>query len=176
MNSPLGLSLRGIREGGKRMPAIGAPVARRLRTIFTVGAAIAGVAGALLAQTTQFVGIDTLGFPRSAELLRDAGSGRRRTTVRRLGQAPRSSCSRRTISPDFSPVYWQLGIGTPADRGGAVRTRRRTRRASRRCASTSHEASDDRRAVHPRLCRRRGARSRRTARSRSRSRPAHATR
>jgi branched-chain amino acid transport system permease protein len=69
VHSPFGLSLRGIREGGKRMPAIGAPVARRLRTAFTVAAAVAGLAGALLAQTTQFVGIDTLGFPRSAELL-----------------------------------------------------------------------------------------------------------
>jgi len=28
VNSPFGLSLRGIREGGKRMPALGAPVAR----------------------------------------------------------------------------------------------------------------------------------------------------
>jgi branched-chain amino acid transport system permease protein len=45
------------------------PGARRLRTIFTFAAAVAGVAGALLAQTTQFVGIDTLGFPRSAELM-----------------------------------------------------------------------------------------------------------
>src|SRR3982751_5229692 len=69
VNSPFGFSLRGIREGGKRMPAIGAPVARRLRTIFTIGAAVAGIAGALLAQTAQFVGIETLGFPRSAELL-----------------------------------------------------------------------------------------------------------
>jgi branched-chain amino acid transport system permease protein len=69
VRSPLGLSLRGIREGGKRMPAIGAPVGKRLRTIFTVGAGMAGVAGALLAQTTQFVGIDTLGFPRSGEVL-----------------------------------------------------------------------------------------------------------
>src|SRR5438067_1618813 len=69
VNSPFGLSLRGIREGGKRMPAIGAPVAKRLRAVFTIGATVAGVAGALLAQTTQFVGIDALGFPRSAELL-----------------------------------------------------------------------------------------------------------
>ena len=30
---------------------------------------MAGIAGALLAQTTQFVGLDVLGFPRSAELL-----------------------------------------------------------------------------------------------------------
>jgi branched-chain amino acid transport system permease protein len=67
--SPFGLSLRGIRENVRRMPAIGAPVGERLRAIFTVSAAMAGIAGALLAQTTQFVGLDTLGFDRSAELM-----------------------------------------------------------------------------------------------------------
>ena len=47
VNSPFGLSLAGIREGGKRMPAIGAPVRRHLIVVFTIGAAIAGIAGAL---------------------------------------------------------------------------------------------------------------------------------
>src|SRR5450759_3736248 len=61
--------IAGIREGEKRMPAIGVSVPRKLIAIYTVGAGIAGIAGALLAQTTQFVGIDTLGFPRSAELM-----------------------------------------------------------------------------------------------------------
>ncbi|MGH8852595.1 MAG: branched-chain amino acid ABC transporter permease [Casimicrobiaceae bacterium] len=69
VRSPFGLSLRGIREGERRMPAIGVSVHRKLIAIYTVGAGIAGIAGALLAQTTQFVGIDSLGFPRSAELL-----------------------------------------------------------------------------------------------------------
>jgi branched-chain amino acid transport system permease protein len=69
VRSPFGLSLRGIREGERRMPAIGASVNRKLVAAYTLGATIAGIAGALLAQTTQFVGIDTLGFPRSAELL-----------------------------------------------------------------------------------------------------------
>lgn len=69
VNSPFGLSLRGIRENRLRMPAIGSPVHRRLVAAFTLGAAIAGVAGALLAQTTQFVGLDSLGFERSADLL-----------------------------------------------------------------------------------------------------------
>src|SRR6185312_5501154 len=69
MHSPFGLGVRGIRESGKRMPAIGAPVAKRLRAIFTIAAAVAGVAGALIAQTTQFVGIDTLGFQRSADVM-----------------------------------------------------------------------------------------------------------
>ena len=69
VRSPFGLALRGIREGEQRMPAVGVSVQRKLIAIYTVAAAIAGVAGALLAQTTQFVGIDTLGFPRSAELV-----------------------------------------------------------------------------------------------------------
>jgi branched-chain amino acid transport system permease protein len=110
VHSPLGLSLRGIREGGKRMPAIGAPVGLRLRTIFTIAAAFAGVAGALLAQTTQFVGIDTLGFPRSGEVL----------VMLVLGGAGRLyggliGAALYLIAQDYlaglSPVYWQLGLG-----------------------------------------------------------------
>ena len=110
VNSPFGLSLRGIREGGKRMPAIGAPVARRLRTIFTIAAAVAGVAGALLAQTTQFVGIDTLGFPRSAELLIMlvlGGSGR---LYGGLVGAAIFMVAQDYLS-GIDPVYWQFWIG-----------------------------------------------------------------
>jgi branched-chain amino acid transport system permease protein len=69
VSSPFGLALRGLREGARRMPAIGASVRRLQVKVFTIGAGIAGVAGALLTQTTQFVAIDVLGFPRSAELL-----------------------------------------------------------------------------------------------------------
>ena len=69
VNSPFGLSLRGVREGEKRMPAIGVSVPRKLVIVYTIGAALAGIAGALLAQTTQFVGIDVLGFARSADVL-----------------------------------------------------------------------------------------------------------
>src|SRR6478752_8397559 len=110
VNSPFGLSLRGIREGGKRMPAIGAPVARRLRTIFTIAAAVAGVAGALLAQTTQFVGIDTLGFPRSAELMILLVLG---GTGRLYGGLVGAAIF--MIAQDYlsgiDPVYWQFWIG-----------------------------------------------------------------
>jgi branched-chain amino acid transport system permease protein len=69
VRSPFGLSLKGIREGERRMPAIGASVRRKLVAVYAVGAGIAGIAGALLAQTTQFVGIDVFGFQRSAELM-----------------------------------------------------------------------------------------------------------
>jgi branched-chain amino acid transport system permease protein len=67
--SPFGLSLKGVREGEKRMPAIGVSVPRKLVIVYTIGAGIAGIAGAVLAQTTQFVGIDVLGFQRSADIL-----------------------------------------------------------------------------------------------------------
>ena len=110
VNSPFGLSLRGVREGGKRMPAIGAPVARRLRTIFTFAAAVAGIAGALLAQTTQFVGIDTLGFPRSAELMIMLVMG---GTGRLYGGLVGAAIF--MVAQDYlsgiDPVYWQFWIG-----------------------------------------------------------------
>jgi branched-chain amino acid transport system permease protein len=69
INSPFGLSLRGIRENMRRMPAIGAPVHSRLRTVYTIAAGFAGLAGGALAQTTQFVALDALSFQRSAEIL-----------------------------------------------------------------------------------------------------------
>lgn len=108
--SPFGLSLRGIRENARRMPAIGSPVRRRLVAAFTMGAAVAGIAGALLAQTTQFVGIDTLGFNRSAELvimLVLGGAGRLYGAV--IGVAIFM------IAQDYlsgiNPVYWQFWLG-----------------------------------------------------------------
>jgi branched-chain amino acid transport system permease protein len=68
-NSPFGLSLRGIRENAVRMPALGAPSRAHLRTIYTIAAVMAGIAGALLAQTTETVSLEVLGFQRSADVL-----------------------------------------------------------------------------------------------------------
>lgn len=69
VHSPFGLSLRGIRDNPGRMLALGYPVHRRLIAMYTLASVYAGVAGALLAQTTQFVGTDVLSFNRSAELM-----------------------------------------------------------------------------------------------------------
>src|SRR5690554_3878566 len=66
VQSPFGLTLKGAHQNLQRMHALGAPVAARLRLVYAMSAAIAGVAGGLLTQTTQFVGIDTLSFERSA--------------------------------------------------------------------------------------------------------------
>ena len=68
-HSPFGLSLRGIRENATRMPAIGVSSRAHVRRIYTMSAVMAGVAGALLAQTTQTVALEVLSFQRSAELV-----------------------------------------------------------------------------------------------------------
>jgi branched-chain amino acid transport system permease protein len=67
--SPFGASLIGIRENSTRMYAVGAPVYGRRVVVYTISAAIAGVAGALLTQTNQFVGLNVLGFEAASELL-----------------------------------------------------------------------------------------------------------
>jgi len=69
VHSPFGMSLRAIRDNPLRAAAIGIPVRRRLIAIYTIAAGYAGVAGALLAQTTQYVSLDVLAFDRSADVL-----------------------------------------------------------------------------------------------------------
>lgn len=69
VNSPFGLSLRAIKSNRLRGSAIGIAVGRRLIAIYTTAAGCAGIAGALLAQTTQFASLDVLGFERSADVL-----------------------------------------------------------------------------------------------------------
>jgi branched-chain amino acid transport system permease protein len=110
VHSPLGLSLRGVRERRKRMPALGASVREREMTIFTISAAVAGVAGALLAQTTQFVALDVLGFSRSAELLIIlvlGGTGRLYGGL--VGAAVYMIAQ--DVLAGINPVYWQFWIG-----------------------------------------------------------------
>ena len=69
VHSPFGRSLTGIRENVRRMHAIGAPVSRRRLLIYTISAVLAGISGALIAQTTQFVGLSFLSLERSGTVL-----------------------------------------------------------------------------------------------------------
>jgi len=69
VHSPFGRSLTGIRENERRMHAIGSPVFWRRLTIYTIAAALAGISGALISQTTQFVGLGVLSFDRSGAIL-----------------------------------------------------------------------------------------------------------
>ena len=69
VHSPFGRSLTGIRENVLRMHAVGAPVASRKLTAYTISAALAGISGALIAQTAQFVGLGVLSLERSGTVL-----------------------------------------------------------------------------------------------------------
>ena len=108
--SPLGLSLRAIREGVDRMPALGASVNNRLQVAFTLSAGIAGIAGGLMAQTTQFVGVDSLSVTRSAEflvMLVLGGTGRLYGAV--IGTAV--FVVAHDFLNDVDPVYWEFWMG-----------------------------------------------------------------
>jgi len=69
VHSPFGRSLVGVRENAVRMHAIGAPVFIRMLIVYAISAAVAGVAGALLTQTTQFAALKVLSFEQSGEIL-----------------------------------------------------------------------------------------------------------
>jgi branched-chain amino acid transport system permease protein len=110
VNSSFGLSLRGVRENVKRMPAIGSNYRTHLQKIYTISAVLAGVAGALLTQTTETVSLNVLEFQRSADvvvMLILGGTGRLYGAI--LG-AIIYMIARDQLS-DLNPQYWYFWIG-----------------------------------------------------------------
>lgn len=69
VHSPFGYSLKALRDNRLRTQSIGLSVHLRLVAVYTLGAAIAGAAGALMAQTSGFASLDGLEFHRSADLV-----------------------------------------------------------------------------------------------------------
>jgi branched-chain amino acid transport system permease protein len=69
VNSPFGATLKAIRDNRLRAMAIGIAVNSRMAVVYTVAAALAGAAGALLAQTTGFASLDLFEFHRSADVM-----------------------------------------------------------------------------------------------------------
>ncbi|HEY8905443.1 MAG TPA: branched-chain amino acid ABC transporter permease, partial [Rhodoferax sp.] len=69
INSPFGATLKAIRDNRLRAMAIGISVNSRLAVVYTVAAALAGAAGALLAQTSGFASLDLFEFHRSADVM-----------------------------------------------------------------------------------------------------------
>ncbi len=69
VHSPFGYSLKALRDNRLRATAIGLSVNARLAAVYTLAAAIAGLAGGLMAQTSGFASLDGLDFHRSADLV-----------------------------------------------------------------------------------------------------------
>lgn len=108
--SPFGQALTGIRENVRRMHAIGSPVHRRLVTVYTIAAGIAGLAGALFTQTNAYVTLTVFDFEVSAKvmvMLILGGTGRLYgafvgTVIYMVLEDHLSK---------LSPTFWQFGIG-----------------------------------------------------------------
>ncbi len=108
--TPFGLALRGIRGNALRMAAMGVPVRRRLVAAYAVSAGVAGLAGALLAQTAQFVSLDVLAFQRSAEgllMLLIGGLGALYGAL--LGAAAFTLAHH--LLAEMTPQFWEFWIG-----------------------------------------------------------------
>jgi len=108
--SPFGASLTGVRENALRMHAIGAPVYWRMVLVYTLSTALAGVAGGLLTQTYQFVGLNVLSFESAGELLVMlilGGVGR----IYGAFVGPLIYLVVQDALAKQFPEYWYLGIG-----------------------------------------------------------------
>src|SRR5436853_3463437 len=109
--SPFGTSLTGVRENRQRMHAIGAPVYWRLVLVYTLSATIAGVAGGLITQTNQFVGLNVFSFESAGELLVMlilGGVGR----IYGAFVGPVVYLIAQDLLAKQFPEYWYFGIGT----------------------------------------------------------------
>ena len=110
VNSPFGLGLHGIRGNLRRVPALGISVGNRIRAIFAISAALAGIAGAVLAQTTQFVALEVLSFDRSLAALIMVVLGGIGTLSGGFVGAALYLVARDRLS-ELSPVYWNFWLG-----------------------------------------------------------------
>ncbi|HXE17709.1 MAG TPA: branched-chain amino acid ABC transporter permease [Stellaceae bacterium] len=110
VRSPFGRSLDGIRQSPRRMRAIGTPVWWRLVAIYTLAAAMAGSAGALKAQTNQFVGLDSLDLLVSGTaLVMLILGGTRRLYGAFVGAA--FYVVVQNLAAEFDPFRWMFVIG-----------------------------------------------------------------
>ncbi|MGG7519125.1 branched-chain amino acid ABC transporter permease [Allorhizobium undicola] len=110
LSSPFGYSLRAIRDNPLRASAVGIPVNARLIAIYTLSGAYAGIAGALFAQTQQFVSLDALSFQKSADGLMILTIGGTGYLYGGLIGALVYEVIQDALS-NVTPQYWQFWIG-----------------------------------------------------------------
>jgi branched-chain amino acid transport system permease protein len=69
VHSPLGATVKAVRDNRLRAMAIGIHVNARLAVVYVAAASLAGAAGALMAQTTGFASLDVFALDRSADVM-----------------------------------------------------------------------------------------------------------
>lgn len=108
--APFGRALIGIRENVGRMLAIGSPVHRRLVIAYTISAALAGIAGALFAQTNTLVTLGVFDFDQSAAVLIMLILGGAGWLYGAFVGATLYMVLQNELAK-ASPEFWQFGIG-----------------------------------------------------------------
>ncbi len=110
VNSPFGLTIRGIRENPIRMRLLGVSVLRRLVMMYVISGFLAGIAGGLSAQVTQLVALDSFSFVLSGNVLIMlvlGGAGSLNGAI--LGAALFVLVSDRAAA--ISPFHWLFALG-----------------------------------------------------------------
>jgi branched-chain amino acid transport system permease protein len=110
VSSSFGVALQGIRQNELRMRLIGAPVLGQLVVAYSLSAGIAGVAGALYAQSNGFVGLEALSVDQGVfglAMIVLGGIGRLYGAI--VGAAVYMVVQ--YAAQQWDPYYWMLAIG-----------------------------------------------------------------
>ena len=110
VHSPFGLSLQALRDNRLRAASIGLSVHARLVAVYTLAAAVAGAAGALLAQTTRLRLARRVRFPPQRRGPARARDRRHRLPLRRRARRDRLQAAARLLSA-WTPQYWNFWLG-----------------------------------------------------------------
>jgi branched-chain amino acid transport system permease protein len=108
--APFGRAMIGIRENAGRMHALGSPVHRRLVIAYTISAGLAGIAGALFAQTNTLVTLGVFDFDQSAAVLVMLILGGAGWLYGSFVGATLYMVLQNELAK-ASPEFWQFGIG-----------------------------------------------------------------
>ncbi|MES0884420.1 branched-chain amino acid ABC transporter permease [Roseibium sp. SCP14] len=111
MATPFGLSIVAIRDNRLRASMVGIPVGSRQLALYVIAGLLAGVAGALQSQITQFVSINAIGFELSGEILimlALGGAGR----IYGAFFGPIVYLIAQDIFSKFDPAFWHFWLGT----------------------------------------------------------------
>ncbi len=108
--SPFGLTCRGIREDRGRMVSLGCPVLRHLLLTFCIGGFVAGLAGAINAQTAKVVALNSLDFSTSTgALIMVVLGGRGRLSGALVGAVVYMVVQR--VAATVDPNNWMFVVG-----------------------------------------------------------------
>jgi branched-chain amino acid transport system permease protein len=108
--SPFGVALQGIRENKLRMSLIGTPTLRYLVVAYGLSAGVAGVAGAVSAQTNAFVGLGVLSLDTTIDGLVVVVLGGIGTLYGALVGAPVYILVKH-FAQQWNPFYWMFVVG-----------------------------------------------------------------